>query len=58
MSLITERLLIKPGMSFKDEKALGNADIVYGLAGTLVLVSGSTSTPAHPCPPTHPDMHF
>ena len=40
MSLITERILVKPDMSIEDEKTLGSADIVYGLAGTLVLVSG------------------
>ena len=40
MCLITERLLVKPGMSVEDEKTLGNVDIAYGLAGTLVLVSG------------------
>ena len=40
MCLITERVLVKPGMSVQDEKTLGNVDILYGLAGTLVLVSG------------------
>ena len=40
MCLITERLLVKPGMSIKDEKTLVNVDIAYGLAGTMVLVSG------------------
>lgn len=40
MSLAVERLLIKPNMSIENEKLLGYADILYGLAGTLVLVSG------------------
>jgi uncharacterized membrane protein len=39
-SLVTERLLIKAGMSDKDETMMGNADILYGLAGTAVTVSG------------------
>lgn len=38
--LVTERLLIKPAMSVQEEKLLGYADIVYGLAGVLVLASG------------------
>jgi putative membrane protein len=40
MSLAVERALIKPQMSIENEKLLGYADILYGLAGTLVLVSG------------------
>ena len=40
VSLAAERLLIKPGMGVEEEKLLGYADILYGLAGTLVLVSG------------------
>ena len=40
MSLATERVLIKPGMSEEDEQIMTFADIVYGLAGTLVLVTG------------------
>lgn len=39
-SLTSERLLIKPDMSVEDEKLLGLADIVYGLAGVLVLGTG------------------
>lgn len=39
-SLTSERLLIKPGMSVEDEKLLGLADIVYGIAGVLVLGTG------------------
>ena len=40
MSLAAERLLIKPKMSIENEKLLGYADIVYGIAGTLVLATG------------------
>ena len=40
LSLATERILIKPGMSDEDEEKFANADITYGLAGTLVLISG------------------
>jgi uncharacterized membrane protein len=39
-SLTAERLLVKPGMSDEDEEKLAVADIVYGLAGVLVLVTG------------------
>ena len=38
--LTAERLLIKPSMPVEQEKLLGNVDLVYGLAATLVLVSG------------------
>lgn len=40
MSLAVERILVKPGMSIENEKVMGYADIVYGLAGTLVLYTG------------------
>lgn len=40
MSLATERVLIKAGMSEEDEQVMTYADIVYGLAGTLVLATG------------------
>jgi hypothetical protein len=40
VSLTVERFLIKPGMSPEDEKTATNADIVYGIAGVLVLVTG------------------
>ena len=40
ISLTVERFLIKPGMSKEDEQTATNADIVYGLAGVLVLVTG------------------
>jgi uncharacterized membrane protein len=40
MSLAVERLLVKPQMTIENEKLMGYADIVYGLAGTLVLVTG------------------
>ena len=39
-SLVSERLLIKPGMSESDFDKVAFADITYGLAGTLVLFSG------------------
>jgi putative membrane protein len=39
-SLVTERLTVKAGMSDKDEEFMGNADIVYGIAGVLVLYTG------------------
>ena len=40
VSLTAERLLIKPNMSSEDEELLAKADILYGLAGTLVTVTG------------------
>ena len=40
MSLTCERLLIKPNMTEEEEQQFTNADIVYGLAGTVVLVTG------------------
>ena len=39
-SLAAERVLIKPAMSTEEEKLLGTVDIVYGLAGVLVLATG------------------
>jgi uncharacterized membrane protein len=39
-SLMTERLLIKPGMPIEDEKKVITADLVYGVAGLLILVTG------------------
>ncbi|GMH61560.1 hypothetical protein TL16_g03282, partial [Triparma laevis f. inornata] len=39
-SLITERLLIKPDMNESDFDTAANADILYGISGTVVLVSG------------------
>lgn len=40
ISLVIERLLIKPNMSIEDEKTVIKADIVYGLAGLLILITG------------------
>jgi len=40
MSLAAERVLIKPGMSDEDEEKMANADILYGIAGVLVLATG------------------
>jgi len=39
-SLVSERLLVKPGMTEDDFDKVAAADITYGLAGTLVLISG------------------
>ena len=39
-SIMTERLTVKPAMSIEDEKLLGTADILTGVAGILLLVSG------------------
>ena len=38
--LTAERILIKPGMTQEDEKKAVYADILYGLGGVSVLVSG------------------
>jgi len=38
--LACERLLIKPAMPVAEEKLLGNIDLAYGVAATLVLVTG------------------
>lgn len=43
VSLTAERLLIKPKMSVETEKLVGLADILYGVAGTLVVVTGKSS---------------
>ena len=40
MSLISERLLIKPNMTQSEEDKVVIADSIYGIAGVLVLVSG------------------
>ncbi len=40
MSLAVERFTIKPNMTPEEEERFTNADIVYGLAGTVVLASG------------------
>lgn len=39
-ALVAERLTIKPDMTDDEEEFLGNADIVYGIAGVLVLYTG------------------
>jgi len=39
-ALVSERLTIKPAMTDDEEEFLGNADIVYGIAGILVLYTG------------------
>ena len=39
-SLTAERLTIKPGMTDDEEERLATADIVYGIAGVLVLFTG------------------
>lgn len=39
-SIMTERLTVKPNMSIEEEKLLGTADILTGVAGTLLLASG------------------
>jgi len=39
-SLMTERLTIKPGMTKEEEERMSIADITYGGAGLLVLVTG------------------
>lgn len=38
--LVAERLIIRPGISFEEEKKLNVADGVYGLAALLIFVSG------------------
>lgn len=38
--LVAERLLVKPNMAVEEEKLLQRADLTYGLAGILVLVTG------------------
>lgn len=40
MSLVTERILIKPGMSEDDFDTVANADIVYGVSGLLLTFTG------------------
>lgn len=40
MALAVERATIKPGMSDDEESVLGNADIAYGVAGLVVVVTG------------------
>lgn len=39
-SIMTERLTVKAAMSIEEEKLLGVADIMTGVAGTALLVSG------------------
>lgn len=39
-SIMTERLTVKPAMSIEEEKRMGAADIMTGIAGTALLVSG------------------
>jgi putative membrane protein len=39
-SIMTERLTVKPAMSIEEEKLLGAADILTGVAGALLAVSG------------------
>jgi len=39
-TLTAERILIKPGMTQADEKIAIYADILYGIAGVTVLISG------------------
>ena len=39
-SIMTERLTVQADMSLEDEKLLGTADILTGVAGTLLLASG------------------
>ena len=38
--LVTERFLIKPGLTIQDEMKLNNADGVYGLSALSLLISG------------------
>lgn len=38
--LISERFLIKPGLTIEEEKKINNADGVYGLAALSLLISG------------------
>jgi len=40
MSLVTERLLIKEGMTEEEFDVVTTADSVYGIAGLLILVTG------------------
>ena len=40
MSLVTERILIKPNMPQSEEDKVVIADSIYGIAGVLILVSG------------------
>ena len=40
MALAVERATIKPGMSDDEESVLANADIAYGVAGLVVVVTG------------------
>lgn len=39
-ALMTERLLIKPGMPIEDQKKVIIADIIYGIVGLLIVVTG------------------
>ncbi|KAL3910278.1 MAG: hypothetical protein SGILL_007756 [Bacillariaceae sp.] len=39
-SVMTERLTVKPNMSIEEEKMLGYADIMTGVAGTALAASG------------------
>ena len=39
-ALITEHLMMKPGLGKEQIKALGKIDMIYGLAAVLVLVTG------------------
>jgi len=39
-SIMTERLTVKPAMTIDEEKLLGVADIMTGVAGTALLISG------------------
>ena len=39
-ALITEHIIMKPGLGKTQIKALGTIDMIYGLAAVLVLVTG------------------
>ncbi len=39
-SIMTERLTVKPAMTIEEEKLLSTADIMTGIAGTALLISG------------------
>lgn len=39
-SLITEHVVLKPGMPLSQYKALGTVDLIYGISAVVVLVTG------------------
>ena len=39
--LISERFLIKPGLTIEDEMKINNADGIYGLSALSLLITGS-----------------